>query len=270
MLSPVLPPFGMPTLNKYTDKSGYYIRARTPETGNITYKIYSKGNSVLRDAQLKAGDEISWDVIKTLKALELIYTDGSGTLGPDDFVPSTSGSGDLSPKQAELLLESIQANFQLTEKQLRIICDILGLDVPKQNIESTRTQLEAEVQSIASKIPMTTTLSDCAAADLATSVSINQTHRLGTELQITLLNSNLTSAATAPDEWKYVQHTFRCGGLISEGQWSISGIDETSWRQVGEAYAQFGLLLPIVERALEREEFEVPDTPAGVTISIGS
>ncbi|NUB91167.1 hypothetical protein HT576_09055 [Haloterrigena sp. SYSU A121-1] len=77
----------MPTINSYVDEEGYYIRARPSGAGNITYKIKDEGNPVVWKHGLRDGDEISWSTIQSFKALGIIYTEESGTLGPDDFKP---------------------------------------------------------------------------------------------------------------------------------------------------------------------------------------
>lgn len=133
----------MPTLNAYKNDPGYYIRAWTPDQGNINYKLYSDGNRIVEGYDLRDGDEISWPTIHSLKAVGAIYTDGSGTLGPDDFKPLDKSTKSLTQEEAEELLRTILDQVDPSEDEIEELCDILDIERP----ESREAELERELRS---------------------------------------------------------------------------------------------------------------------------
>jgi hypothetical protein len=122
----------MPTFNEYENDPGYFIRAWTPETGNITYGIRSGGNPIVEDYGLEDEADISWDTINSLKSLGLIYTKESGTIASDDFEPDPEQISETSLTQSESkeLFEIIQSHRDLTTDELDEICSILGIESP--------------------------------------------------------------------------------------------------------------------------------------------
>jgi hypothetical protein len=107
----------VPTLNQYKDNTGYYIRAWTTDIGNITYKLKSESNSIIKDCGFNHGDEISWEVIKSLKSIGLVYTNKSGIIEVGEFEPEPGQAQEnpLSKRQAKALLEAIQKYHNLSE-----------------------------------------------------------------------------------------------------------------------------------------------------------
>jgi hypothetical protein len=138
----------VPTINSYANKQGYYIRARPSSTGNITYKIKNKGNPIVRKYGLKDGDEISWSTIQSFKALGVIYTEKSGTLGPDDFEPDPEQleKTELFESDAKELFSVITTQFELSAEERTEIRSILGLR-PEMNLEAVGDQIGPYLES---------------------------------------------------------------------------------------------------------------------------
>lgn len=47
----------MPTFNERKSKPGYYIRARPPELGIITYQIEPEADAIVEDYGFRSGEE---------------------------------------------------------------------------------------------------------------------------------------------------------------------------------------------------------------------
>lgn len=138
----------MPSFNEYKNESGYFIRAWTPETENITYQILTEGNPIIKDYGVEDGDEVSWDLIRSLKALGLISTKKSGVISPDDdFEPDHEevDVNSLSEKEAYDLLEALQSHQEISPDKLDEICDILDVEIPETTEEKLERALEDNI-----------------------------------------------------------------------------------------------------------------------------
>lgn len=135
----------MPTINAYKHDRGYYIRAWTSELGNINYKLRSGGNKIIEEYGLDDGDDISWDTIHSLKAIGEIYTEGSGTLGPDEFASPDGDVKSLTEEEAERLLRSILDENDPSEDQIEELCSILGIEKPTSRVEELERELESRI-----------------------------------------------------------------------------------------------------------------------------
>jgi hypothetical protein len=129
----------MPTINMYQDGDGYYIRARPSDaTGTITYKIRSYGNPVVRETDFKDGEEITWDSISALKSLGIVYTDGSGTVAPDDFNPDSEllQKNSISEQKARRMLTAVRKHLEMDKQQLQDAADALGISYNQNGDEN--------------------------------------------------------------------------------------------------------------------------------------
>lgn len=122
----------MPTLNKYSNKPGYHIRAWTQELGNFNYKIKSKGWPLIKNVyRNKNKTNITWKEINGLKSVGLVYTDDSGVIRPSDerFNPDPEklSSENLSESAATTLLQNVFSELSLSFEELRELSSILGL-----------------------------------------------------------------------------------------------------------------------------------------------
>jgi hypothetical protein len=142
----------VPTLNKYANDSGYYIRAWTRELGNFNYKIKPDGWNLVEDIYDQThSTEISWQEIGVLKSLGVIYTDESGVIRQDDdrFKPDPDqiDSERVSEATAKRLLKSIYTNFEIPFSELRELCSLLDLDeqILANLIESASTDVVQKI-----------------------------------------------------------------------------------------------------------------------------
>lgn len=147
----------MPTLNKYSDKSGYYIRARPSGTNApITYQIESEGYSVIESYGLSDGEQISWSVIQSLRSLGLVYTDQSGVLGADEFEPDASQLDEtkLDDAAARRLAEVIAENLDIDPEELGEILSIL--DIEPATFDFDQGDSQANIEFPTAKDPSST------------------------------------------------------------------------------------------------------------------
>lgn len=239
----------MPTFNQLKDKSGYYIYAWTPETGNITYKLKSEADPIIKGYGLRHEDEISWDVIKSLKFLRLIYTDGSGTLEVGDFEPDPNQLQEtsLTRNQAKALLKTIQEHYDLSDNQLETLCSILGIEVPGLNPDRIKKHLRSRIASLDDNFPVADTLRRDSVDDVTTSATTWELE--GGELGLRFLFASF-SGADATDPVEYLSH----GIFVSEHQgiakW-ITGLTNRSGNAKAEIAQQMEHLVPIVVWALK-------------------
>ena len=75
----------MPKINKYKNKSGYYIRSAF-EGFIVTYQITTTGEQFLKNRGIDAGDIITTDDLLWMKERGYITTGGSG---PGEIDPGT-------------------------------------------------------------------------------------------------------------------------------------------------------------------------------------
>jgi hypothetical protein len=132
----------VPSLNKYANEPGYYIRALPSSVdAPITYQIESEGYSIIESYGLKDGEQISWSIIQSLKSLGLLYTDQSGVVGADEFEPDTSQLEEtaLDDDAARRLAEVIAENIDIDGEELLVILDILDIDSSTFDLPDTES-----------------------------------------------------------------------------------------------------------------------------------
>jgi hypothetical protein len=244
----------MPTINEYQSKRGYYIRAWTPNTSNITYKIREEGNRIVESYGLCHEDEISWDTIKTLKALRLIYTDGSGTLVDDGFEPDPDQVKEtsLSEAEAERLLSIIREHRQLSSEEVEDVCSILGIDPPLLDVEKIRGGLTALLPDQIQRegFPTKETLNGVAPDDIETFADAVD---VSDKIENGLLGVTIGLSAGDPldEETPTVAHwVFVCQEHGIEN-WNVSGVEEETWAAKGEICRQKGHLIGLVANLLD-------------------
>lgn len=120
----------MPTLNEYTDRGGYYIRAHAPEIGNITYQLSPQGRQIVEKVGYRDGDDIGWQVINALKIPGFIYTENSEKTDDDISADLNGNKLDvLSEEDAKQLLDELSSVPQVGGSQSEEIGDILGVSL---------------------------------------------------------------------------------------------------------------------------------------------
>lgn len=262
----------MPYLYEYKNNPGYYIRARPPEVGNINYKIEEKGYPLIEDLGLPEEEEISWDTIKVLKALKLIYTDESGTLGPGEGFepdPEEVEKLSLSTEEAEKLLNTIRDHRRLTPSELKEIQSILRLDTSKErsnlDIDAVKDAISDAIsrQIENEEIPIQETL-DCTHREVKHSVGVIRTadnavggisvsFNPGEEPRLNpALTHHIGLSEEAGIEW-----------------WKIGVKADLTWETRAELCRQKGHLLKIVVESLDKEMVDIgsPEEPLEMEFS---
>ena len=118
----------MPTLNKYADEDGYYILARPPDTGNITYQLKPRGEQIVEKVGYQDGEEIGWEVVSALKVPNLVYTGDEETTDDDISVDLDKEKIDrLSEEDAKKLIDELSSVPRVGESQIDEVEEILGV-----------------------------------------------------------------------------------------------------------------------------------------------
>ncbi|WP_157572940.1 hypothetical protein [Halogranum rubrum] len=275
----------MPTFNEYADKSGYFIRAWTPATGNINYKLLPKANAIVEDYGLNPGDEFSWDIIKSLKTLRLLYTDNSGIIGPNEFEPDPNHvlQTSLSKSESHTLLDAIHSHYSLSATELSKICMILGIEATNLQYSLLERVIETAIlvpqsslsiadqvllQAEASELPRETTLEGGSLNDLHVEVSVLD---LRGELEHGRLGIIILLLNTSPDtdELAIVEHrVFLCEdhGI---SWWYVGMNREITPERHGEAFQQIGYLLPIVSQEVSKAGIKFEEESNETHIEVG-
>lgn len=119
----------MPTFNRYNNETGYYIRARPSDTGNITYQIDPAGEQILEKIGYADGDSLDWEVLKSLRVAGLIHTGDRGVSAEDPTIDLEKQEIDsLSAEDAEQLLNQLSSTPQVGNSEVSKIREILDVD----------------------------------------------------------------------------------------------------------------------------------------------
>jgi hypothetical protein len=102
----------MPTLNTYTDDRGYYIQARLPDVGYVTYQVTRQATAFITGIGYSDGEELPWGLINPLKEAGEVYTygTGTGTEQQNQSVPELSPGSlpKLSEPEADALIQYLK------------------------------------------------------------------------------------------------------------------------------------------------------------------
>jgi hypothetical protein len=232
----------MPTINEYNDDTGYFIRAWTPDTDNITYQVRQSGNAIIEDYGLSDGDDISWETIQSLKAIGKIYTSGNGTFGPSDVEPPDGTAKSLTESEANSLLDAILSKEDISKEEIDRVCGILGIESPESNVEGDLGELLMDriVDSgIRDRLHTTKTLGDDVSSP-AISVGVDensdQDDGLVFGLKITLFDVSDGDLSLARHEaYIYKEHGLEC--------WYLACSGDVTWEKEAEMNQQKSLLL---------------------------
>jgi hypothetical protein len=255
----------VPTLNKYANDPGYYIRAWTRELGNFNYKINPEGWSLVEDTYTQAIDrEISWQEINVLKSIGVIYTDESGIIRSDDekFKPDPEQleKTNVSTSDAQALFSSIVAQFDLSRQARAEIRAILGLP-PETDFEAVGEQIVSHLETYMEKgtLPLRSDLLESDADELDISSWVEEDgspeHRTW--------NLHVLIYTDVNDEPCFTDHCIHlCDEHGLEG-WHIRILETPTWDIKGIAIQQQGIIFPKLLEGLREAEFDLGD-PAEV------
>ncbi|WP_154019910.1 hypothetical protein [Halococcus sediminicola] len=267
----------MPIVKEYKDNPGYYIHARPPDTGNINYKIKSEAYSIIESCGLRHEDEITWDMIRSMKSLGFIYTDSSGVLDVGEFEPDPDQLKEttLSRQKARELLATIQKHRDLTQEELETICSILGIEVPESDLEALESRLNTVITSLVKTEEFPISSFIMAVDRDFLSVRMRSSDRLDRSKEITIhieIVQDYIAPSTpdgeyvndsVPPDTAYIIPTY--GGVshnISvtprEGitDWIVAFGHDISWSIRSEALRQVGQLIPLIVEELENAGME--------------
>jgi len=108
----------VPTLHKYTDDSGYFIRSNI--NGNyVTLQLSPAANGLLSDLNYTHGDTVSWHLLTPLCDAGHVYTNKSGTdvESQIDGVDSSISSGKLTRQEKRRLEELLSQSSKLRSSE---------------------------------------------------------------------------------------------------------------------------------------------------------
>jgi hypothetical protein len=117
----------MPTLQRYKNEPGFYIRAMTSDAGNITYQVSKTAGEKITDLGYQGGDDLPWKVVNTFRRTGEIYTEGSGTDGNEPSAElDSSVLTKLSLAQKRKLALNVLNDDALGDgKKVELISDVL-------------------------------------------------------------------------------------------------------------------------------------------------
>jgi hypothetical protein len=248
----------VPTINKYTDEEGYYIRARPSGAGNITYKIKDEGNPVVWKHGLRDDDEISWSTIQSFKALGIVYTEQSGTLEPDDFEPDPKQleKTTLAESDARELFSIITAQFDLSQEERAEIRSILGLP-PEMNLKTIGDRISSHLESSVGGNNLSTrgdqTAKSDGNVDIASWVeeSDSTNHELR-RLHILFITKN-------GGESQFTDHCIHICNKHGLERWHIRTLEPPTWEIKRVAIEQKSVIFPRLLEELQAAEFDLGD-----------
>ncbi len=108
----------VPTLHKYTDDSGYFIRSNI--NGNhVTLQLSPAADGLLSDLNYTHGDTVSWHLLNPLCDTGHVYTNKSGTdvASQTDEVDSSISSGKLTRQEKRRLEEFLSRSTKLRSSE---------------------------------------------------------------------------------------------------------------------------------------------------------
>lgn len=243
----------MPTINEYADKSGYYIRARPSDAGNITYQIKEGGYPVIDERDLTDGDEITWQTIQSLKAADFIYTEESGTLGTDDFAPDPSQleNTELSETEARDLFRRYKDDYELSRVTLKQIRSALGLPTFKEDVEPLcDTIREATEQKVDNRFPLRIIEDGADWDDFHDDVSVSMAD--SDEPGLVNLSLNIYTEIGDGEEIFFTSHCIHLCDKHGLERWHIQLDREPTWTDQQIVTLQRALLLIDVIDAFEQ------------------
>lgn len=239
----------------------------TNASSPFNYKIREEGYPIVENYGLTHGDEISWDTIRTLKALGLIYTEGSGTILDDEFEPDPDhvDTTALSTEEAEELLEVILEHQELAPDEVNEVCGILGIDPPSDDLEPLEEAIDEKMEFLIETgiFPGSETLQTGDPAEILVAVT---TEELRETTENGLLSIDITFVADLPesDALPMVTHSIFVCQQHGIEHWVVRFDGAKTWARKGEVTRQKGILMPAIVELLAEvgiDPGEPDDTP---------
>jgi len=140
----------MPVLKSYVNNDGYYINARPPDIGNITYQVHPSLWTFLEEMGYRDESEVEWSLVRSFRMAGLVYTEGQGVDDNiDEDIPELDPTklSDLSENGIQELMEYIDSRDDLDEETKRRIRDYI-LDNREDGSADFSSDLQKEVEAI--------------------------------------------------------------------------------------------------------------------------
>jgi len=248
----------MPTINKYANEEGYYIRARPSSAGNITYKIKDEGNPVVWKHGLRDNDEISWSTIQSFKALGIVYTEQSGTLEPDDFEPDPEQleKTTLAESDARELFSIITTQFDLSQEERAEIRSILDLP-PEMDLKTIGNRIRSHLKSCVDENDLSIrgdqTVKSKGNVDMSSWVEENNsTDHDSWRLHILFITGD-------GDKSQFTDHCIHLCDKHGLEHWHIRTLEPPTWDIKRVAIEQQSVIFPRLLDELRAVEFDLGD-----------
>lgn len=258
----------MPTINSYADKQGYYIRARPSGVGNITYKIKDAGNPVIWKHGLRDGDDVAWSTIQSFKALGIIYTEESGTLGPDDFEPDPEQleKTELTEADARELFSIISTQFNLSRTERKEIRTILGLPL-EIDFEIIGERIKSHIKSYMSEegfpVRPDRTVYQTDEIDISTWVDEDDSAEYDTwQLHILVVSE-------ANNKSLFTDHCIHLCDEHGLERWHLQVLDTPTWEIKRTGITQKSIIFPILLDELQSAGFNLGDPTEVMSPQVG-
>lgn len=127
----------MPTLKAYANDPGYYINARPPNIGNITYQLTDSATTFITDLGYGDEDDLPWGLISPLRGAGHVYTHNQGPTSGDE-TPDLDGRllPELTDREARKLLAYLSSKSNVHTD----ILSKLQQNVDTRNSETTSSR----------------------------------------------------------------------------------------------------------------------------------
>lgn len=124
-----------PTLNRYTDSRGYYIKARPSNVGNVTYQVTSRTEEFITELGYSDSENLPWGLINPLRAAGEIYTRGTGTEQQNQSAPELSPDSlpELSETEADSLIEYLEDATDVDSNVVNQVEQKINAETDEQN-----------------------------------------------------------------------------------------------------------------------------------------
>jgi hypothetical protein len=255
----------VPTVAEYSSGEGYYIRAKPPQIGFVTYQVTPAGNRILEKLDCQDGDELGWNVVNTLRELSFVYTQNSGIDDQEGLPEDSSGDysiSGLSEAQRKTLITELIELPQVDSTQVRRAAELIHPREDKTNSESS-SAAPPDVRAGNLEEEINARLSELVDRD-STSSAFFEYDELEMSMEVKLANS--------PDKEYDIQiHTdfglweevgrgyfiFRVEVDQSEGiqQFVVKTDAKVDWEFRAEIYKLMGDITPLIASALNRKKF---------------
>lgn len=136
-----------PTLNKYTDNSGYYIQARPPEVGHVTYQVTPQTEEFITELGYSDSEELPWGLINPLKESGEIYTHGTGVEDQKSAPELSPGSlPELSEDEADALIGYLEGATEVNSDIVDQVRQKIDSEASEQNMSHLLELIEENIE----------------------------------------------------------------------------------------------------------------------------